>query len=143
MFTSYVVLGLACFLPLAPADDRPDAPPSPEVKAARAIQESLGVEFAVLESKIRRAIIPTKTPYGFKISGVKKDSPAANAGWEEGDILLEWNGEPIKKLTSLNEAVSKAEPREKAKFKIARYRTGVSLLSRQPWDYIEDEIVLK
>ncbi len=143
MVTLQLVLGLACFLPSGIHGDRPDAAADPEQAAASAIHKSLGVGFAVVESKIRRSIIRTRTPYGFKVSKVEKDSLAARAGWKEGDVLLEWNGQPVKALVELDRAIKKAKRGEPARFKLARYKKDSSIWSRQPWQYLEGRMVPK
>lgn len=120
-------------------DDKPK-PRDRERLAAEAIQKSLGVEFAVLESKLLRSITSTKTPYGFKVRDVERDSLAANAGWKPGDVLLEWRGRPIRQLEDLDSAMQKAPVTEAAQFKLARHRKDASALSRQPWEYIHGTI---
>ncbi len=140
MVTLQLALSLVGFLPsVAPIDPLAD----PEQAAASAIQKSLGVEFAVAESKLRRSIIRTKTPYGFKMSKVEKDSPAAAAGWKDGDVLLEWNGQPIKTLTDFDTAIKKLKKGEAGKFKLARLKKDEPILSRQPWEYVEGHVVPK
>jgi membrane-associated protease RseP (regulator of RpoE activity) len=110
----------------------------PEREAAAAVRRALGVEFNVLESKVRRSIIRTATPYGLKIGTVDKDSPAARAGWQAGDILLEWNAQPVRSLTQLRDAL--ATNGAAAPFKLARYKKDVSVWSRQPWQYVEGKV---
>ncbi len=140
MVAIQLALGFVALLPLAA---RIDPPADPEQMAASAIHKSLGVEFAVAESKIRRSIIRTKTPYGFKMSKVEKDSPAATAGWKEGDVLLEWNSQPIKALTDLDTAITKLKKGEAGKFKLARLKKDEPIWSRQPWQHVEGQVVLK
>jgi C-terminal processing protease CtpA/Prc len=143
MVTLPFVLGLACSLPPGIDGDRPAKPEDPEQSAASAIHKSLGVEFAVLESRIRRSIIRTRTPYGFKISKVEKGSPAARAGWKEGDVLLEWNHQPVKTLVGLASAIKEARSGASARFKLARLKKDEPIWSRQPWRYLEGQMVPK
>lgn len=123
--------------------DEPQPKPDPEQQAATAIKESLGVEFSVLESKIRRSIIRTKTPYGFKISKVEKDSVADKAGWKAGDILLEFNEKPLKTLGDLNNGIQKARADGSGKYKLSRYKKNVPITSRQPWETVEGKVTMK
>src|SRR5262245_4767376 len=116
---------------------------NPEQKAATAIKKSLGVEFNVAESKLRRTIIRTTTPYGFKLGTVDKNSLADKAGWKDGDIILEWNEQPLKTLTDLNDGVQKSKGDVPGKFKLARYKKNVPIWSRQPWEYVEGKIEIK
>lgn len=135
----HFVMGLTILLGQA----QPAGARDPEQQAGDTIHQVLGVKFAIAESKLRRSIIRTKTPYGFKISHVEKDSRTARAGWKEGDILLEWNGQPLKTLTEMNTALQKAKQGEAVKFKLARYKEGAPMWSRQPWEYLEDKLVVK
>jgi len=142
MFGATILLTMGTWLPTAAANS---AQPTvdPEQQAATAIKKSLGVEFNVAESKFRRSIIRTKTPYGFKIRTVEKNSLADKAGWKEGDIILEWNEQPLNTLTDLNNGVQKSKAGEAGKFKLARYKKDVSIWSRQPWEYVEGKIEVK
>ena len=136
-------LGLAWLLTIQNDNYRCGIQPDPEQTAAQSIHKSLGIEFAIRESKLRRSITRTKTPYGFIISKVEKNSPAARAGWKERDILLEWNNQPIKSLVELDNTIRKAGNENPAKFKIARLKKDVSIWSRQPWLTVEGQLALK
>lgn len=136
-------MSFSCFVPVLVVLAAAPPPNQFRTPAAPTIRESLGVEFAVLESMFRRAIIRTRTPYGFKISKVENGSAAARAGWITGDVLLEWNGRPIHALTDLDSALKKARSGKAAKFKLARHKKEASIWSRQPWKYIEGEIIPK
>lgn len=139
MFSAALFLSLASIGELqAPP---PPVPVDPEKRAAQSIQKNLGVEFSVLESKLRRSIIRTKTPYGFKIKSIQAKSVAATAGWQAGDVLLEWNGVPIKNLSDLDDGLQKAG--DTATFKLARYKKNQPAMSRQPWEDVEGKIKLK
>lgn len=138
-----LMLGLACWLPLGTQNDGPAPPVDPEQAAAGAIRKALGVEFAVLESLIRRSIIRTKTPYGLKLNKVDRDSPAARVGWKAGDILLEWDGQPVKTLVQLDSALKQAKSGATARFKLARLKKDEPIWSRQPWQSVEGQLVPK
>ena len=120
----------------------PPARIDPEQQAAQSIQKQLGVEFSITESKIRRWIIRTKTPYGFKIKKVVANSKAAQADWRVGDVLMEWNEAPIKNLVDLEDGLKKAHEADNAKFKLSRYKNE-PWRSRQPWKDIDSVIKLK
>jgi S1-C subfamily serine protease len=137
-----LVLGLM-FAPNHANGARPQESPEPVQRAAAAIKKSLGVEFSILESQIRRSVTSTKTPYGFKIREVEKNSTAAKAGWKEGDILLEWNGQPVRQLDELETAIQKSNAGGGIKVKLARYKKDAPALSRQPWVYIDGSITPK
>jgi S1-C subfamily serine protease len=136
-------IGLICLVVAPDGSSNDERLPDSELTAAAAIKQSLGVDFAVLESKVRRSIISTKTPYGFKIAQVEKDSKAAKAGWKDGDILLEWNEQPVRQLAELEAALKKSKAGDAVKFKLARYKKNEPALSRQPWEYIEGNMTPK
>ncbi len=115
----------------------------PEPLAGSELRDRLGVEFAVLESKIRRSIIPTRTHYGFKIRSVAKGSPAERAGWRRGDILLEWNREPIHTIEGLRDAVRGSSEDVASAFRLARRKQGAPPWSRSPWEEIDGTVSLK
>ncbi len=118
-------------------------PADPEKTAANAIQKSLGVEFAILESKFRRSITSTKTPFGFKIRKVENGSVASKAGWNDGDVLLEWNEKPIKTVAEVDQVIQAAKSGDAVKYKLARFKKDEPITSRQPWEYITGQVVLK
>ena len=58
--------------------------------------------------------------HGVLIAGVEEGGPAAEAGIERGDIVLEFNGERIHRVQELMFAVADVEPGTKAKMTIWR-----------------------
>jgi S1-C subfamily serine protease len=113
------------------------------VKVPPAHTKALGVEFAAAESRLRRSMISTRTPYGFLVKSVTKDSAAAKAGWRVGDVVLEWDGQPLSELSTLDAAVRQLPPGTIVKFKLARYKKNLTLLTRQPWEYHEGTLAPK
>lgn len=61
-----------------------------------------------------------KQPRGALVAKVIEDSPAAEAGFEAGDIVLEYNGKKIKFSSDLPPLVGRTPVDEKAKVKILR-----------------------
>lgn len=96
-------------------------------------EQQLGVEFAVAQSKIRRAIIRTKTPYGFAVKDVAKGSLAEQAGLAKGTIVLEVNGKPFEQVAELEAVLAKAKPGEKIELLTAARKSKRRLLDRKPW----------
>ena len=111
--------------------------------AAPAVRESIGADLKVTESYVRRSIIRTKTPYGFLIRKVDRDSPAARAGLKSGDILMKWDGRPVKSVEELLEWIRAAKSGETIVVQIARKKTKVGIWSRHPWEDLELRIKLK
>jgi serine protease Do len=57
---------------------------------------------------------------GALVSQVTPDSPAAAAGLEQGDVILAYNGEPIKELRDLTSKVADTNPGTSAEMKVWR-----------------------
>lgn len=114
-----------------------------DLKVLPEVHEALGVKLGVIESYFRRSIISTKTPYGFLIKEVDPETPAARAGWKKGDILLEWDGRPVRTVAGLNQWIQEAKRGSKVSFKISRLKSLAEGYSRHPWFKIEGEIRLK
>ena len=55
--------------------------------AASYVSEHLGLDLAVAQSRVRRRITSTSTPYGFLIARVRARSPA---GWRDERAMLHW-----------------------------------------------------
>ncbi|MGE3166303.1 MAG: 5'-nucleotidase, lipoprotein e(P4) family [Planctomycetota bacterium] len=81
-----------------------------EDQAARTVHRHLGVELRIDETRFWQAPLPTKTAHGFRVAAVDANSPAASAGVIAGDILLEWNGRPIRSVVELAAWVTTAPP---------------------------------
>jgi C-terminal processing protease CtpA/Prc len=110
--------------------------------AVIAVTEAIGARLAVTESYVRRGIISTRTPYGFKVSAVSDDSPAAKAGISPRDILMKWDGKPIESVAALRSWIDSAESGSTVTVLIARRKKAAGLLSRRPWEDVEAKIVL-
>ncbi|MHC5023082.1 MAG: PepSY domain-containing protein [Planctomycetota bacterium] len=115
--------------PRAPGED--DAPATPT--AAQEIRDRTGLRFSVLESRIRRRMIRTRTPYGLKISSIDRGSPGALAGLQPGDVLLEIDGRPIDTLERLRERLRAGAPGEAVPIHYARLRPERTIFTRHPW----------
>lgn len=61
-----------------------------------------------------------KRPRGALVSRVLPDSPAANAGFEVGDIILSFNGEKVVRSKDLPPLVGRTPVEEEAKVKVLR-----------------------
>ena len=127
-----LALAASCLTGAAPAE-------APSVR----IQKSTGLTFSVLESKIRRSIISTDTPYGFKVKGVDAGSPAARSGLKRGDVVLEWNGKPLRKVVELARWLDADPSGAAVTVKISRLERGKKrrlFRMRSPW--VESEVSL-
>lgn len=110
--------------------------------AGQTIRDATGLRFKTVESIIRRNIISTSTPYGFKIKSVDADSPAARAGLRKGDVLLEWDAKPIKSRTEFSQWLDDAERGKPVAIRYARLKSDRTLGSRRPWKEIEGTMTL-
>lgn len=59
-------------------------------------------------------------PDGALVADVVKGSPADKAGLKQGDIILEYNGTPVKTIGSLRNSISMMQPGAKVKLKVNR-----------------------
>lgn len=125
-------------------DPAPKEKKAPEKDAVGAgIRDLSGIEFSVLESYVRRSIASgSKTRYGFKVRRVVEGSPAAKAGLRKGDILMEWDGKPIRRLAKLHEWMSSAKKDGKEhEVRYSRLKR-TSILDRKPWKSFDSKIKL-
>jgi len=122
---------LATFCASLPAQE-PAARRDPG-EAGRVVREKTGLSFAWLESLVRRSIISTDTPYGFKVNRVIPGSPAGRAGIRPGDVILEWDGRPLRSLTKLRHRLRRTPPGTRVAVHVARKIRRTGLFPRNPW----------
>ena len=113
---------------------------SPPPGAAERIEEATGLRFSVFQSYLRRNLIRTRTPYGFRIRQVTPGSPAARIGLQPGDVLLTWDGRPIRRLRALAEWIDAVDDGARVKITYARKKKKRWLGSRRPWETRSGEI---
>jgi S1-C subfamily serine protease len=103
--------------------------------AASCVREQLGIDLAVAQSRVRRSITSTSTPYGFLIARVRAGSPAERAGLRAGDVLLEWDGAPIGEVEELADHARRLRA-DGAALRYARKRPNVPLTfpATDPWE---------
>jgi S1-C subfamily serine protease len=66
----------------------------------------LGVD----DDQWERVQIPNSNLYGVKLGRVIKNNPAYTSGLRDGDIVIEFNGTPIRTPEELNERIDRATP---------------------------------
>lgn len=79
----------------------------------------LGVEIRPVDAVVARQF-GLKEVRGVLINNVMKDTPAEKAGLKRGDVILEYNGKPVKDPNSLQDLVAQTEPNKRVKVKIWR-----------------------
>jgi len=110
------------------------------VDAQAVLRDRLGLELSVASSLVRRNIISTSTPYGFLVAKVAPDSAAARAGLKAGDIVLEWDGAPIRTVQQLAEGAARLSSTTadcaSASIRYSRKRPNVRLTfpATDPWE---------
>lgn len=137
---SLTVAALTVLAAAAPAQAEPttqEGAPAPLAtvapKAKDRVQAATGLRFAVFESKLRRNIISTDTPYGFKVKRVADDSPADRAGIARGWLLMKWAGHPVYQVDELDSWLWELPAGAEVEVEYTR-RKKVSILSRKPWE---------
>lgn len=110
----------------------------PQQEAAlKEIRRELGIGIAVSQSFLRHRKVSPKTLYGFEVTAIDEGTPAAVAGLAPGDVLLQWEGKPVRSVTELREWVSGSSRRQPLKVKYARQREDATEPSRDPWQIEE------
>lgn len=79
----------------------------------------LGISMQPVDKEIAEAFNLSKAE-GALVSEVVKDSPAEKAGIQQGDIILEYNGIPLKSMGGFRNDISLMEPGTSVKLKINR-----------------------
>ena len=85
---------------------------------------SLGLSVQPLTPDLARRL-GTPARLGLVVQGVEAGSPAADAGFERGDVIVEVNRQPARSVEQLKEAVAKREKGKPILFRVER--EGASL----------------
>lgn len=79
----------------------------------------LGIILQPIDKELSDALNMDK-PEGILISDVVKGSPAEKAGLQQGDIIVEYNGNPVKNLNKFRNDIAMMSPGQSVKLKILR-----------------------
>ncbi len=96
------------------ASSEPDAKPA------------LGLAVQPLTPEVARRLGVTERE-GLVVQGVEEGSPAAEAGFERGDVIVEVNRQPAKSVALLKDAVAKREKGKPILFRVERQGTSLYL----------------
>ena len=89
------------------------------VKTGKVTHARLGVEVQTLDQSLADSF-KMKAPNGALVAKVEPDSAAAKAGLKAGDVVLEFNGNPIVDAGQLSARVGAAAPGDKASLQVWR-----------------------
>jgi serine protease Do len=92
----------------------------------RVVRGWLGVEIQEVTADLAQSFGLEK-PEGALVASVDKDSPAAKAGLERGDIVLKFNGQPIQDEHELPALVAQTEINKKVPIDVLRNGKHLSL----------------
>jgi serine protease Do len=99
------------------------------VKTGKVTHGRLGVEVQTVDQSLAESF-KLDSPGGALVSKVEPDSAAAKAGVKAGDVILAYNGEPVKDAGGLSMRVNTTPPGEKATLKVWREGKETTLTAR-------------
>ena len=85
----------------------------------KVIRGMLGVQVQVVTPEIAKAF-GLSEPHGALVAEVHPDTPAEKAGLKREDIIIEYNGQPIKEMNELPRLVAATPPGTKTTVKVLR-----------------------
>ena len=89
------------------------------VKTGKVAHARLGVEVQTIDQSLADSF-KMKAPNGALIAKIEPDSAAAQAGLKVGDVILEFNGNPIVDAGQLSARVGSVAPGDKVSLKVWR-----------------------
>jgi len=103
------------------------------------VRSWLGVYIQEVDEKVARAM-DLDTRFGALVGNVVEDSPAEEAGLEEGDVIIQFNGVDINGPSHLKNVVSSTPPGEVAAVKVIR--NGRSKTLKVTLEELKDETAI-
>lgn len=98
----------------------------------------LGIVLQPVDKELASAL-ELENQEGVLISEVVKGSPAAKAGLQQGDIILQYNGKPVKTVTKLRNEIAMMNPGSEIKLQILR--NHAKMLVSAPLGSLEGEVI--
>ncbi|GFY65227.1 probable periplasmic serine endoprotease DegP-like [Trichonephila inaurata madagascariensis] len=86
----------------------------------------LGVQVQPITKEFAESL-DLKDTKGALVASIVKDSPAEKGGIKVGDILLEFDGKKIDRMTQLPQMVSRTEPEKKVQVKLLRKSKEINI----------------
>jgi serine protease Do len=99
------------------------------VKTGKVSHGRLGVQVQNIDQSLADSF-KLNSPAGALVAKVEPGSAAADAGVKPGDVILEYNGTPVKDASALSMRVNTTAPGEKATLKIWRDGESKTLTAR-------------
>jgi serine protease Do len=96
------------------------------VSTGKVTHARLGVTIQEVNQSLAESF-KLKQPEGALVSSVQPDSAAAKAGIQQGDVILKYNGQPIKDSTDLPTMIGTAKPGDKATLEVWRSGKKIDL----------------
>jgi Do/DeqQ family serine protease len=106
------------------------------ISKGRVVRGWLGIVIQELTPELAEGF-GVKPDSGVLVADVMKDSPAEGAGLKAGDIIVDFNGAPIKSVTELQKRVAAVEPGRATPLVVIRDRVSTPLsvkIGEQPSD---------
>jgi serine protease Do len=108
-----------------------EMPGNEQVAATTAPKESLGLAVEPLTPGLANQLgVPDKT--GVVVARVQDGSPAADAGIQPGDVIVEANRQPVKGVVDLRRVISQQKPGEAILLLIHRHDASLFVAVTQP-----------
>jgi C-terminal processing protease CtpA/Prc len=90
-----------------------------------------GTSFGGPPRRVRLGVVPdygsVDSRNGAMISGTSPDTPAAAAGLQQGDVIVQFGDKPIQNLMDLTQALDQSKPGDKVTLKIMRSGKVISV----------------
>lgn len=96
------------------------------VKTGKVVHARLGVTIQELNQTLAESF-KLKQPDGALVSNISPESAAAKAGLQSGDVILKFDGHPIKRSTDLPALVGTEKPGDKAMLEVWRGGKTINL----------------
>ena len=98
----------------------------PQLRSGKVTRGRVGV---LVGDVARQAVdeLGLKSKTGAVVTSVEEESPAEKAGLEEGDVILSWNGQPVKSSDELVRTVVRAKPGVSIPLRVMRNKQEKSL----------------
>ena len=113
--------------PASPAPSAPPAPRAPNVQVWTSGGSFLGIGVAEIPGD-RAKTLNLREEYGVEVTRVDEESPAAKAGLQRGDVILEYNGQRVDGIEQLQRLIRETPGGRNVKLVVSR-KGGIQTLT--------------